>query len=785
MKTKVLLTGLLLLTFGSSVAQNVSDSVLYTVDEAIPSYVKLPQLQSGNHARRMKAKDVDNSALLRSALNLNDDTSAELVDTLTDMAGTFHQFYSQLYKGVKVEGTRYGIHYHQGVATSLNGNFRTINNLNVSPSIQEDEALNSAIKYIGAEQYAWENNIMEEGNMSTPYPKGQLVIFFKDDTPFLTFRFYITSTIPFSSLIVYVDAHNGNIVDAQNAICNATGTAATRYSGTQQITTSLAEDGEGGYILYDKNRNIRTKKYISEKTQEDFRDNDNNWTRAEYHNSTLDDGALDAHWGLSKVYDFFKEKFGRKGYNNKNNILNCYVGDTSIVNNAYWYTRTKAIHCGVSYNKNPITCLDILTHEYSHAVCSSTSGFTNIGENGALGEGFADIWAISNEHHLYPNDSINPWIIGEDLGPYNIIRNIKNPRCKYYKGKGWINASSSIDDGGTHTNCGVLTYWFYLIVNGGDGKNEINNKYYIDGIGFEKAEKICYNAWTSYLTSSSKYEDARKYTIETAEDLFGEESDEVIAVTNAWYAVGVGTFYDYKCSISGSKLVAKGATATYTIKNATPNVEFDLGGFDLISYVGDKLTVKAKYTARAYINVVDPIYGIIAKQSLWIGPPVISSVMYNSMDNMLEMSFFGGDPQVTSASWSVTGGGYSFYPYTKYVPYQKSGQLDVSVTATNACGRSDMYTCKINLSDYTFSLIQSSDSRTVTLLPFETNEDTNLSIDHSFDYKLIDIRTGNVVAVGIKQSGESLCFSKESSGFYILEVCWDKTLHKTFKITLK
>ena len=49
---------------------------------------------------------------------------------------------------------------------------------------------------------------------------------------------------------------------------------------------------------------------------------------------------------------------------------------------------------------------------------------------------------------------------------------------------------------------------------------------------------------TSYLTPSSNFKEARYYAIQSASDLFGPCSNEVIATTNAWFAVGVGSKYD-------------------------------------------------------------------------------------------------------------------------------------------------------------------------------------------------------------------------------------------------
>lgn len=56
----------------------------------------------------------------------------------------------------------------------------------------------------------------------------------------------------------------------------------------------------------------------------------------------------------------------------------------------------------------------------------------------------------------------------------------------------------------------------------------------------EKAQAIAYRTFTRYLTPTSNYQDCRTQSVTAAIDLFGVNSVEVITVTNAWYAVGVG-----------------------------------------------------------------------------------------------------------------------------------------------------------------------------------------------------------------------------------------------------
>lgn len=95
-----------------------------------------------------------------------------------------------------------------------------------------------------------------------------------------------------------------------------------------------------------------------------------------------------------------------------------------------------------------------------------------------------------------------------------------------------------------HTNSGVQNYWFYLLCEGGSGVNDLGNSYSVNAIGRDKAAQIAYRSLTEYLSPSSNYADARDYSIQAAIDLFGDCSPEVVTVTDAWYAVGVGTLFD-------------------------------------------------------------------------------------------------------------------------------------------------------------------------------------------------------------------------------------------------
>ena len=62
----------------------------------------------------------------------------------------------------------------------------------------------------------------------------------------------------------------------------------------------------------------------------------------------------------------------------------------------------------------------------------------------------------------------------------------------------------------------------------------------MDGLGAggrEKAERIFYRGFTSFLTPSATFRDARAATVRAARELYGEA--EAAQVAAAWAAVGV------------------------------------------------------------------------------------------------------------------------------------------------------------------------------------------------------------------------------------------------------
>ncbi len=196
---------------------------------------------------------------------------------------------------------------------------------------------------------------------------------------------------------------------------------------------------------------------------------------------------------------------------------------------------------------NPLTALDVCAHELGHGITQFTAGLTpGTQESGALNEGFSDIWGACVEHWAAPNKQT--WLIGEEImaNGSDCLRNMQNPNDflagegshpDTYHGNFWDN------NGNSHTNSTVLSHWFFLLSQGGNGTNDIGNSFTVNGVGIDHAQRIAYRAEALYLTSSANYAAARTATIQAARDLYGNCSNEVIASTNAWFAVGVGNAF--------------------------------------------------------------------------------------------------------------------------------------------------------------------------------------------------------------------------------------------------
>jgi Zn-dependent metalloprotease len=471
---------------------------------------------------------------LEEELKLSSEINFKEINKSTDNLGFEHIRKQQYYKGIPVEGAIYRIHGRDGKAVNANGTYNRIDKFDINPRINENIARQKAQDFTNNKLSNWKS-------ASNDKNEGELVILPIENNYILAYKFDIYSVEPLSRNFVYVNASNGEIVKVEDRIRmeDFTGTAITKYHSSKSIKT---EKYNSTYRLYESERGdgIQTHNLagsISCAQAKDFSDADNFWNTV----TNQDDAATSIHYAIEKTFDFFLERFARESYNNNGALIQNYVHYDSIFNNAFWDGDQLFFGDGDGKNYRAFASTDIVAHEFTHAITENTANLFYSGESGALNESFSDIFGIAID--FYANPSTANFIMGDQVSISGTgIRNLAHPKLKShpdtYKGSYWYTGTA--DNGGVHANCGVQNYWFYLLSNGGAGTNDLGSTYSITGIGIEKATAIAYRNLTVYLSSNSDFEDARFYSIQSTIDLYGQCSNEVVAVTNAWYAVGVG-----------------------------------------------------------------------------------------------------------------------------------------------------------------------------------------------------------------------------------------------------
>lgn len=535
------------------------DAPIYTRDKMIPAYYAVP-----NGTDFIKKGGNSNTHICR-LLNLNQETSLVLCDTLTDITGGIHETYRELYKGIDVEGAKCVVHYNKmGIAKMISGNLRTIENLVVIPRITAWQSKSIAIETIKKDKSFTaffnrnENSQSDDGLIDCN--EGTLVVFMSDDIPHLAYRHHIQSIIPSLNKRIYIDANNGDYLGGYSTIHNISTNANTVYSGIRPIEIQFLNLR---YVLRDNTRGsgIMT-----------LRQGGNDYESFNYTWSDLSDydcAAIDAHWGVEKTFDFYYSKFGRNSYDNYGSSIVSYVNFKKYIDgiftdwpNASWSESTHKISFGRHKNGNPIVSLDVAAHELTHGVTQFTSGLIYERESGAIDEGMSDVFAVCIENEYKTNSEI--WKIGEEV-TVNGYRNLSNPSCKYYHGHRWEDTNQTPTDEndycGVHTNSGVFSYWFYLISVGGPGYNESGLYYPVQGIGLDNAIQICYLMNASFLTSNATYNDAKISSYLAAQALgFGD--DIIDQLRKAWIDVGVES---PNLTISGYPIICD--SNVYSVQN--------------------------------------------------------------------------------------------------------------------------------------------------------------------------------------------------------------------------
>ncbi|GAA1476804.1 hypothetical protein GCM10009623_12500 [Nocardioides aestuarii] len=258
--------------------------------------------------------------------------------------------------------------------------------------------------------------------------------------------------------------------------------------------------------------------------------------RREGEPATGDEAVDEAAAGITATLDLFRDDFARDSYDAAGAKLLLTVHYGRDYANAFWDGTHLVFGDGDGRVFRRFTrAIDVLAHEFTHAVTEHTAGLVYRGQSGALNESVSDVFAICLKQRVLGQDSSSgSWLIGEEIFVPGVeargLRDMERPGTAYDDprlGKDPQPAhlddyvETSDDNGGVHLNSGIPNRAFVLAARA------------IGGDTATGAGRVWYDALTSGdLTPTSDFAAFAAVTVAVA----GDHAD---AVTAAWEGVGV------------------------------------------------------------------------------------------------------------------------------------------------------------------------------------------------------------------------------------------------------
>ncbi|MBM7115942.1 M4 family metallopeptidase [Archangium primigenium] len=452
---------------------------------------------------------------------------------IVDDNGDTHVRFDRTYQGLRVLGGDFVSHQDaQGSLRALSSaSTESLAGLSVTPLLDPAAAADLAERVF-------------QGVRNGAAASVELVIFAREGKPTPAFEVVLEGTkadgTP-SALHVVVHALTGAVLETSDEIetAAANGTGNSLYVGAVSIAINSTSSG---YELRDPSRGKGF--YTLDMGGSQSGGGIFTSTTSSFGNGTSTSAAsagVDAHYGIQKTYDYFKNVHGRNGIDGAGGTGFNRVHYGSKYNNAFW---TDSCFCmtygdGDGTTFSPLTAIDVAGHEMTHGVTSRTARLVYSGESGGLNEATSDIFGSMVEFYAASASDPGDYLIGEKIytpkTSGDALRYMANPSKDGKSANCWSSAVAGLD---VHHSSGVGNHFFYLLAEGSSGSSTCNNTT-LTGIGRSAAEKIWYRALTTYMTSSTKYAGARTATLSAAKDLFGDGSAQHKAVAAAWSGVSV------------------------------------------------------------------------------------------------------------------------------------------------------------------------------------------------------------------------------------------------------
>lgn len=270
----------------------------------------------------------------------------------------------------------------------------------------------------------------------------------------------------------------------------------------------------------------------------------------------LTDVARDASENLMITRDFFQARFNRDSWDNQGSEITAIVRAgvwpldvTGMQQNAAWMPGYRLFVFGFGEGgglKWFTTALDVIAHEFTHAIIDTTARLEYKGQSGALNEHLADFFGEAIQIMSGKSNPGETFIIGERVVSKELkdkirakenreiigLRDMRNPNKGLHPQPKSVSEipeeygssckpTSSNDRCGVHLLSGIPNRATVLIA---------------DGMGLEAATRIVYNAMVTQLRPTS---DFRDYRAALKEECLVEQRLDCHVIDYAFDQVGI------------------------------------------------------------------------------------------------------------------------------------------------------------------------------------------------------------------------------------------------------
>lgn len=458
----------------------------------------------------------------------------EMVSKNTDKIGNTHIKLQQLYKGNPLYGKEYIVHFDkEGSIYAINGKLdneiyqKVSRRSKRSMGIDQTTAIEAAKTEVGADKLINEPEVSKylydlDGRYVSVYEVRLIVA----EPELADWKIFVSET-------------NGAILEKNNrlATANVKGSGIGILGDTKDIGLNYnkgnyemkdAVSSTTNIVTYDAT-NVPTKwgDYIASLylPGDLMVDNDDKF------DADNQKAAVDAHKYANYVYNYYKDNFDRDSIDDKGMDIISSVHYGKNYSNAAWVGTQMIYGDGDGVEAIALSgSLDVVGHEITHGVTEHTANLEYKDQSGALNESFSDVFGALMEFEYQPEKA--DYLLGEDIwtpnNPNDALRDMADPGSdKAYRAQpAHMNdyLKTTADHGGVHSNSGIPNKAAYNVM---------------QSVGHDKTGQIYYHALTNYLVKTSDFHDARLALVQSAKDLYGNNSSESRDVAKAFDDVGV------------------------------------------------------------------------------------------------------------------------------------------------------------------------------------------------------------------------------------------------------